>query len=72
MKQNEAELTVLKRYLPAQLDEAKVREIAKGVIAQMGTVALSDFGKVMGAVMKQTQGAADGTMVSKVVKEMLK
>jgi len=69
--QNQAELVVLKKYLPAQMEEGKVREIAKGVIAKMGKVAPSDFGKVMGAVMKETKGQADGTVVSKIVKELL-
>ena len=69
--QNAAEFAVLKNYMPARMDETKVREIAKGVIAKMGTVAPSDFGKVMGAVMKETKGQADGNVVSKIVKEML-
>ena len=69
--QNQAELTVLKKYLPAQMDESKVREIAKGVIAKMGKPTPSDFGKVMGAVMKETKGQADGNVVSKIVKELL-
>ncbi|MCK4891048.1 MAG: GatB/YqeY domain-containing protein, partial [Candidatus Pacebacteria bacterium] len=32
----------------------------------------SDFGKVMGVVMRETKGIADGNVVSRIVKEELK
>lgn len=67
---NDAELVILKKYLPAQASEDQVREAVKAVVARMGNIAPSEFGKIMGAVMKEVKGA-DGTVVSRVVKELL-
>jgi hypothetical protein len=68
---NEAELAILKKYVPAQASEEEVRAAVKKVLEGIGKVGPSDFGKIMGAAMKELQGGADGTVVSKVVKEML-
>ncbi|MBI2551997.1 GatB/YqeY domain-containing protein [Candidatus Uhrbacteria bacterium] len=70
-EQNDAELNVLKKYLPAMMDEEKVRAAVKRVISGMGSVGPADFGRVMGAAMKELKGGADGTVVSRIVKEML-
>lgn len=69
--QYEAELTVLKKYLPAQASEEAVRAAVTKIVASLGAVGPGDFGKVMGAVMKELKGQADGTLVSNVVKEIL-
>ncbi len=70
-EKNDAELVILKKYLPAQVDEGKVREAVKKVFAGMAGAKPSDFGKIMGAAMKELGGKADGTVVSNVVKELL-
>ena len=70
VSKNKEELTILARYMPAQMSEDEVRRIASMVIARMGQPSPSEFGKVMGAVMKEVKGA-DGTVVSRVVKELL-
>lgn len=69
--QNDAELAVVSRYLPAAVSEAQVREAVKVVLGRMGQVEPQDFGKVMGAAMKELKGAADGALTSKIVKELL-
>ena len=66
-----AELTVLEKYLPAQLSEDEVRAIVKEVIASTGASSKADLGKVMGALMPKTKGKADGGMVNKIVQELL-
>lgn len=71
VKQNDAELKILKAYLPAQVSEEVVREAVAKVLAGLGKVGASDFGKVMGMVIKETKGQADGALVSRVVKEIL-
>ena len=68
---NEAEITILKKYVPASASEEQVREVVARVISSLGAVSPSDFGKVMSAVMKELKGQADGTAVSKAVKEKL-
>jgi uncharacterized protein len=64
------EIKILETYMPKQMSEDEVKKIAKETIAQM-KAGPSDFGKVMGTVMGKTKGKADGTMVSRVVKELL-
>lgn len=67
----EAELAVLLDYLPAQLDEAELRKIVAAVIAETGVSSLKDLGKVMPQVIARTKGAADGKLVSQLVREQL-
>ncbi len=69
--QNEKEIGILKKYLPAQASEEQVRQAVKKVLSGMGSPKASDFGKIMGAAMKALGGKADGTVVSKAVKEIL-
>lgn len=71
VKKEEDELKVLEAYLPAQLSQDKVREIAKEVIKNAGFSKPSDFGSAMKEVMKITKGEADGKMLSAIVKEEL-
>lgn len=65
------ELSVIEKFLPAQMSEADVREEIKKVIAQMGATNAQDMGKVMGSAMKTLGGKADGKMISAIVKELL-
>ncbi len=66
------ELEMLQVYLPAQMDENKIREIVKETIREIGATSVADMGKVMGALMPKVKGKADGGMVSKIVREALK
>jgi uncharacterized protein YqeY len=66
-----AELHVLEKYLPHQLDETEIEAIARRVIAQLGATSPKQFGTVMSAVMAETQGNADGKAVSQVVRRLL-
>jgi uncharacterized protein YqeY len=65
------ELTLLQVYLPQQMSEEEVRSIVKEAIAQTGASSPADMGKVMGALMPKVKGKADGSLVSKIVKESL-
>ena len=65
-----AEIELIEKYLPAQLTEAQVEDIAKAVIAELGATA-KDMGRVMGAVMKKAEGNADGNAVKSVVQRLL-
>ena len=69
-KENQ-EVEILSAYLPAQLDEAAVRETVKAVIAGTGATSMADIGKVMGQAMGKLKGQADGNLVKKVVEEEL-
>ncbi|MGX7200543.1 GatB/YqeY domain-containing protein [Enterococcus nangangensis] len=65
------EITIVERYLPQQLTEEEVRSIVAAAISATGATGKSDFGKVMGKVMPQVKGKADGKLVNAVVKELL-
>lgn len=65
----EAEMAVLKKYLPEQLSEEEIRTIVKDAIAACGDDL--NMGNVMKYVMPKTKGRADGKVVSSVVKELL-
>ena len=70
-EQEEAEIKVIEKYLPAQMDEAAIRAKAAEVIAGLSDDERANFGRAMGAVMKAMKGTADGTLVNQVVKELL-
>ena len=65
------ELEVLKRYLPEQLTEDKIREIVSKIIADTGAEGMKDMGRVMGLASKELAGKADGKTISGVVKALL-
>ncbi len=65
------ELDILMGYMPEQMSEDAVREEIKKAISQAGAKDIKDIGKVIGAVMAKVKGKADGSLVSKIVKEEL-
>jgi len=67
-----AELEIIKKYLPEQMSEDAVKEIVKKAIEETGAVGPKDIGKVMAKIMPQVKGKADGSLVSKIVGELLK
>jgi uncharacterized protein len=71
VEHEEKQMAVLMRYLPAQMEEGKVRELVKAVITET-SASQKDFGKVMKEVLTRANGQTDGTVVSKIVKEELK
>lgn len=67
----QAELAVIETYLPEQLGKADIEQIVAETIAALKVTSMSDFGKVMGAVMPKLKGKADGSMVQQVVRAKL-
>ncbi len=68
-----AEIEVLKKYLPEQLSEDKIREIISGIANDLGIEGgMNNMGKLMGPVMAKLKGLADGNMVKSLVEEFLK
>jgi len=65
------EIEILKEYMPEQLSEDEVRDFVKKAIEEVGAQDIKDMGKVMGILMPKLKGKADGTIVSKTVKELL-
>lgn len=67
----ESELKIIKEYLPEQMSGDEIKKIVEKAIDETGASGVQDMGKVMGKVMVQLRGKADGGMVSKVVRECL-
>ena len=65
------EISILTSYLPPQLSEEEIREIAREIIEQVGASSSKEFGKVMRALMPKVKGKADGALVKKVVEDLL-
>jgi hypothetical protein len=65
------ELNILKKYLPEIFSEEQTLNLVKEVIAKTSANNLSDMGKVMSAVMQQSNGKVDGGIANRLVKELL-
>ncbi len=70
-EQERAELAVLERYLPQQMEEGELEALARSVIAEVGATSPREMGKVMAAIMPRTAGRADGKRVNQVVRRLL-
>lgn len=70
-EKEEAELSIVERFLPKQLSEDEVKAKLQEIIARVGASAPSDLGKVMGAATKELAGQADGKVISALAKTML-
>ena len=66
-----AELAIIRRYLPEQLDEQTLRGLVDEAIAETGAAGPGDLGKVMSAVMPKVKGRADGKVINALVRERL-
>lgn len=66
-----AEIEVIQAYLPEQLSEDDIEAVAKRIIDQTGAAGPGDRGKVMGPLMQELRGKADGSAVNSVVSRLL-
>ena len=71
VEKEKKELEILEKYLPEQLSEEEIKKLAKEVIEKIGATGPKNIGKVMAELMPKIKGKADGTLVSKIVKELL-
>lgn len=66
-----AEIEVIQAYLPEQLSEDDIEAAAQRIIDQTGASGPGDRGKVMGPLMQELRGKADGSAVNAVVSRLL-
>lgn len=66
-----AEAEIISRYLPEEISADEIAKIARQAIEEIKPRGLKDFGKIMGAVMKQVRGRAGSEIVSAEVKKAL-
>ena len=67
-----AELDIILEYLPQQLSAEEITVLVQQAVKDSGATGPSDMGKVMGRLMPQVRGKAEGRQVSSIVTETLK
>ena len=67
----QADLLILEEYLPVQMSKAEILKIAELAINNINPEGPGDKGKVMGQLMPQLRGKADGSLVNEVVTQLL-
>lgn len=66
-----AEATLIDAYLPEQVSDEELQAIVAAAIESTGAADVKEMGKVIGVVMPQVKGRADGKRVSTMVRERL-
>jgi uncharacterized protein YqeY len=66
------ELVVLESYLPQMMSREEIRPFVEKKIAELGAVDKSKMGMIIGSLIKELAGKADGGDVKAVVEELLK
>jgi len=66
-----ANISILRQYLPEPLSKQAVEEIIDQALQQSGATSVREMGKVMGLVKAKVQGRADMGRVSSKIKTLL-
>ncbi|MGF1669380.1 MAG: GatB/YqeY domain-containing protein [Balneolaceae bacterium] len=65
------ELKIIESYLPQMMADDEIRKVVKQKKNELGLSGLQDMGKLMGVLMAELKGKAEGERVSKIVKDEL-
>jgi len=65
------EIEIVQQFLPPPLSEEELIKIVEETIQEVGASSIKDMGKVVKAVMDKVKGRAEGSLISKIVKEKL-
>ncbi len=65
------ELAVLETYLPTLMSRDAIKPLAEAKIAALGVTDKSKMGIIVGSLMKDLNGQADGADVKAVIEELL-
>ena len=66
-----AELQVLEEYLPPQMSREELESLIQELVSQVGATSIRDKGKLMGRLMPQVKGKADGAIVNELATQIL-
>ncbi len=69
--QNNLEIAILQKYMPAQLSEEEVINIINKTFAELNPTGVNDMGKIMGAITPILKGKADMGLANRIVREKL-
>lgn len=65
------ELAILAHYLPKQLTDEEIHRTVQAIVTRTGATTMKDMGRVMGEVMSELKGQADGNRVRIAVQALL-
>ena len=65
----DAEIEILKEYLPQQLSEEELNEIVISTISEVGATSMKDMKNIMSSIMPKVKGRADGKLINELVKK---
>ena len=71
VEKENAEIAIVKAYLPEPMDDTELKSVLTEVIASVGAQNMKDMGKVMGAAKNAIGSRADGGRINQMVKELL-
>ena len=71
VEKENAEIAIVKVYLPEPMDDSELEVIVKEIIASVGAESMKDMGKVMGAAKGAIGSRADGGRINVMVKKLL-
>jgi hypothetical protein len=71
LEKETAELAIIASYLPQALSQEELAQIIDAAIQETGGASASDLGKIMGKIMPQIKGRADGKLAQQMVRERL-
>jgi len=71
VEKEDAEIAIVKVYLPEPMDDTELETTLKEVIASVGAQSMKDMGKVMGAAKAAIGSRADGGRINVMVKKLL-
>ena len=71
VEKEKAELAILEAYLPEQLSQEQILDLARQVVTEVGATTIRDKGKVMSKLMPQIRGKGDGNVANEVVTQLL-
>jgi uncharacterized protein YqeY len=67
----EAEIAVIERFMPAQMDDAEAGAAIRAIIAEVGASSMKDMGRVMGLVKERHASSIEPARASALVKAAL-
>ena len=70
-EKEQAEIDVITRFLPKQMDAAEIDEAIKAAISETGAASIRDMSKIMGALKAKYAGKMDFGAASAAIKKFL-
>lgn len=70
-EEEKKQLEVIEKYLPELMSEEDIKKIVEAKASELEVSSMRDMGKLMGVVMKELNGKADGAVVRQIVQNTL-